>query len=207
MSARAVTGVTAAAALTGWRFEPPHQGRRVVAAGRFRSGTVNAGHVMARGPGLVDPQRGAAELGLPVPVRGRRPSSSCSSSIPPLLSSVLTRGSPRSVSWPSSEVEITHTGLHLLERLCWRLDSSPRLTGVVAGEDGRLEELVDIFVQQLVHHPRQSVRVVLVGDEESESQVSSLSPGSLAQQRMVGLANIRLQSYGGAGSLETQLFI
>ena len=160
---------------------------------------------MARSPRLVDPQRGTAELGLPVPVWRRRPSSSCS--IPPLLSPVLTGGSPRSVSGTSSEVEITHTGLHLLERLGWRLDSSSRLTGVVAGEDGRLEELVDIFVQQLVHHPRQSLRVVLVGDEESEGEVSPLPPGPLTQQGMVGLAHVGLQSYRGTGGLEPELLV
>ena len=160
---------------------------------------------MARSTRFVDSQRGTAELGLPVPVRGWRPSSSCS--LPPLLSSVLPGGSPRSVPRPSSEVQITHTGLHLVQRLGWRLDSSPRLAGVVAGQDGRLEELVDVFVQQFVHHSRQALRVVLVSHQESEGQVSSLSPGSLAEQRMVGLANIRLQSYGGTGGLEAQLFI
>ena len=67
--------------------------------------------------------------------------------------------------------------------------------------------MVDIFVQQFVHHSRQALRVVLISHQESQGQVSSLSPGSLAEQRMVGLANIRLQSYGGTGGLEAQLFV
>ena len=66
---------------------------------------------------------------------------------------------------------------------------------------------MDVFVQQLVHDASESVRIFFVCDEQSQRQVSSLSPGSFAQQRMISLAHIGLETNGSTGSLEAKQFI
>ena len=79
--------------------------------------------------------------------------------------------------------------------------------GVVAWQNRRLEELVDVLVKKLIHNPSQPVGVLLVGHEKGEGEVSSLSSSSLTQQRMVSLTYVCFQTDGSTGSFESKELI
>ena len=89
--------------------------------------------------------------------------------------------------------------------MLWRLTAGVRWSAsVVAWQDGRLQQLMDVLVKKFVHNSGQSVGILLVGHQQGQGEVTSLSPGSLTQQRMISLAHVGLQTNGSTRGLKSQ---
>ena len=81
------------------------------------------------------------------------------------------------------------------------------VVGVETAQERGLVEGMHLAIQELLHNLGQLVGIILVMNEEHDSQVSSLPPSSLAEKRVVGFGDVGLQSQRGYGGFKAQRLV